>query len=320
MKKHISFLSLFFFTSLLLSAASFNFLQAQSSHTKKVNVIITDEMNGIETVIDTILPTQSAAQRFLQIKGYDDAGINRATSASKGQRKISVRTKEILESDLYNVETGKINLDKYLKIPAGAKVKETDGVREIEWVETDANGTMTLRNATVNVHKRQRLPQNTTIYEIEVPEKQIDADSPTPESFEYLKEMSNVEENRSIKSYPKFTVTIATTDIFDLNTLDEKESWLQMASGLPVENFMVSPDYNKGEFLFSFDLEEVAEDTKLEIFDVVGLPVYSEDLSELTGSYSKFLPDFDLYKRGTYLVMITQKSTSQKFTQKVIIE
>lgn len=319
MKKHLNLLSISLLTVLICCPTVFNSLMAQASYTKKVNVIVTDELNGNVVKIDTLLPSQSAAQRFLRIKGYDDAGINRATSASKGQRKISVRTREILESDYYNVETGEINLDKYLKIPAEATVKETDGIREVEWVETDKNGNMTIRSATVNVHKRQRLPQNTTTYEIDVPNKKVKVGE-SPEEFEYLQEMSNVTENRTIKSYPKFTVTVATTDIFDLNTLDEKAAWLQMASGLPVENFLVSPDYNKGEFLFSFDLAEVAEDTKMEIFDVVGLPVYSEDLSELSGSYSKFLPDFNLYKRGTYLVMITQKSTSQKFTQKVIIE
>ena len=320
MNKQLNFLSIFVFTTLIIFSAHFNSLMAQASYTKKVNVIVTDEMNGILTVIDTILPNQAAAQRFLRLKGYDDAGINRAASASKGQRKISVRTKEILESDIYNVETGEIDLNKYLTIPAGATVKETDGVREIEWTETDANGNISFRTATVNVHKRKRLPQNTTTYEIEVPNEKVKVGSETPESFEYLKEMSNVTENRAIKSYPKFTVTVATVDIFDLNTLDGKADWLSMASGLPVENFMVSPDYNKGEFLFSFDLEEVAEDTKLEIFDVVGLPVYEESLSSLEGSYSKFLPNFNLYKRGTYLVLISQESTKQKFTQKVIIE
>ncbi|MEZ4883818.1 MAG: hypothetical protein R3E32_03690 [Chitinophagales bacterium] len=318
MKKH--FYSVCVFVIFILSSASFNSLIAQASYTKKVNVIVTDEMNGISTVIDTLLSSQSAAQQFLRLRGYDDAGINRAASASKGQRKISVRTKEILESEYYNVETGEINLDKYFKIPAGATVKEVDGVREIEWVETDGKGNMTLRSATVNIAESKRLPQNTTTYEVEVPDQQINSSSPTPESFEYLEDMSNVEENRSIKAYPKFTVTVATTDIFDLNTLDEKAAWLQMASGLNVENFMVTPDYHKGEFLFAFDLAEVAEDTKLEIFDIVGFPVYTEDLSNLSGSYSKFLPDFNLYKRGTYLVMISQKSTSQKFTQKVIIE
>ncbi|MGB0932062.1 MAG: hypothetical protein ACPGVB_14860 [Chitinophagales bacterium] len=319
-KQHFNFLSLISVFCLLFCFAASNSLMAQASYSKKVNVIVTDEMNGISTVIDTLLPSQSAAQRFLRIKGYDSTGINRAANASKGQRKISVRTREILESDYYNIETGEINLDKYLKIPAEATVKETDGIREVEWVETDNNGNITIRSATVNVHKRQRLPQNTTTYEIAVPDERVRVGESTPEKFEYLKDMSNVTENRTIKSYPKFTVTVATTDIFDLNTLDGKADWLQMARGLPVEKFIVSPDYNKGKFLFRFDLAEVAEDTKMEIFDVVGLPVYSEDLSDLTGSYSKFLPDFNLYKRGTYLVMITQKSTSQKFTQKVIIE
>lgn len=309
------FTAIFLITLCLLQSALF----AQSSYTKKVNVIVTDEMNGYPTVIDTILPTQAAAQRFLRLNGYDDAGISRATSASKGQRKISVRTKEVLESKYYNVETGEINLDKYFKVPAGATVKEIDGIKEIHWVEADNRGNLVTRSATVRVGERKRLPQNTTTYEMTTPASSIPVNSNTPKNMEYLKEMSNTRVNPSINSYPKFTVTIATTDIFDLNTLDNKAAWLPMARGLEVKNFMVNPDYHKGDFFFNFELEETAPDTKLEVFDIVGFPVYSEDLANFSGKYSKTLPDFNLYKRGTYLVLITQESTSRKFTQKVII-
>jgi len=293
-------------------------VNAQSSYTKKIKVTITDEMNGLPTVIDTILPNQSAANRFLRLNGYDNAGINRASSISKGKRKISVSTKEILESEFYDVQTGEIDLDKYFNMPAGATVKETDGFKEVDWVETDAYGNITARSATVRVGKRKRIPQNTTSYEIVGPTTKTS--SPTTSNTEYLKEMSSVRVNPTINSYPKLTITIATADIFDLNTLDGKADWLQMASGLKVENFRVSPDYDTEKFLLSFDLEQVAEDTKLEIFDVVGLPIHSEDLSNFSGTYSEFLPNFNLYKKDTYLVMITQKSTSQKFTQKIIID
>ncbi len=310
-----AFLALFVLGLCFLQPSLF----AQSSYTKKVNVIVTDEMNGYPTVIDTILPTQAAAQRFLRLNGYDDAGINRAASASKGQRKISVRTKEILESEYYNVETGKINLDKYFKMPAGATVKETDGIKEVHWVESDNRGNLVTRSATVRVGKRKRLPQNTTTYEMTSPATSIPVNSNTPENMEYLKEMSSVRVNPSINAYPKFTVTVATTDIFDLNTLDNKAAWLPMARGLEVKNFMVSPDYNRGDFFFNFELEEAAADTKLEVFDIVGFPVHSEDLANFSGKYSKTFPDFNLYNRGTYLVLITQESTSRKFTQKVII-
>ena len=320
MKKQFKSLSFYFFALFICSFLYFHVedVNAQSSYTKKIKVTVTDEMNGYPTVIDTILPNQAAAQRFLRVNGYDDAGINRAASISKGKRKISVRTKEILESDYYNVETGEVNLDKYFKIPPGATVTETDGIREINWVETDTYGNLTSRSATVRVGKRKRLPEKSTTYETIGPQTSIRSN--TPKNTEYVKEMSSIRINPTINSYPKFTIKIATTDIFDLNTLNGKADWLPMASGLKVENFIVTPDYDAEKFVLSFDLEQAAEDTKLEIFDVVGFPIHSEDLSNFTGTYSEFLPKFNLYSRDTYLVMITQKSTSQKFTQKITID
>lgn len=114
---------------------------------------------------------------------------------------------------------------------------------------------------------------------------------------------------------PNVSVTIDELDMFDHSTLQRKYPQLLNAEPIAITKFAAAPDFAQGYFRFSFTLPDETE-YKLEIFDVVGTPIHSQSVMGLL--YNQLIPAFHVYKKGTYLLLITQDN--KKFTRKINIE
>lgn len=118
---------------------------------------------------------------------------------------------------------------------------------------------------------------------------------------------------------PKLQVAVADLDMFDNSTLNSRNPAALNYGPLTISEFLVKPDFQQGYYQFSFNLppdKNSEYSTKIEIYDAVGYLVYTESFTE--SSYKKYLPEFHLYKKGTFLVLITHDS--KKYSQKITFE
>lgn len=81
-----------------------------------------------------------------------------------------------------------------------------------------------------------------------------------------------------------------------------------------LSNLNISPNPSNGSINLSFDQSQM-QTTSIEIVDVLGRTVYTENLQKFTGSYSKKL-DLTGFNKGIYFVRITSESGSE--TRKII--
>jgi hypothetical protein len=85
---------------------------------------------------------------------------------------------------------------------------------------------------------------------------------------------------------------------------------------LDVGNMNFYPNPNNGKFTLSFDLKDKGN-TTINIMNIEGKSVYSEELSNFTGNYNKEI-DISSHPKGTYFVKIKQGSHAQ--LKKIILE
>lgn len=313
------------YLSVLLVFSSF--LAAQQAN--KMRLLITDTGdNGVAT-IDTILPAGTDVDIVLKKLGYDQSSIAKASAG--GKRQISIATEEILEMPSkfsregmpFNSTEGTVTLDLSPKvtdtnqlkiedivtIPPGATVEDLpDGGKRILTTEKDAFGNTYTKQTIVRMGKRESVADggytNNWV--------QMDG-KPIPPAAESLRWDTQSYLNSS-GAYPNVQVTIADCDMFDLSTLNSRDKTLINAEPLAVSGFMVKPDFKEGYFRFTFNLP-TAEAAEMYVYDVIGAELYRETVS---GAYSKLIPEFNLYRKGTFLVLLRQGN--KKFTQKLVLD
>lgn len=117
-----------------------------------------------------------------------------------------------------------------------------------------------------------------------------------------------------IKGAPRTRISIEQPDFIDAAILNQKNEDLLNAKRLNVQNFSISPNYKEAHYEFSWDILE-KNDTWINIYDAVGLAVYSEFMANYEGHFQKMLHEFSIFTKGTFFVLITQPN--KKFVTKV---
>lgn len=295
----------------------------------KIRLLITDVNDGRVTTIDTILPSGANVDLALQKMGYDQSSIAKASAG--GKRQITIATEEMIEMPSqfnregmpFNTTEGTVTLDispkvtdesqlkieDIVKIPPGATVEDMpDGGKRILTTEKDAFGNTYTKQTIVRMGKREQVSDGGyTSNWVQMDGKSI------PPATESLRWDSQTYLNSS-SEYPNVQVTIADCDMFDMSTLNSRDKSLINAEPLKVTGFMVRPDFKEGFFRFTLTLPP-GEGAEMVIYDVVGAQLHTEVVS---GTYSKLIPEFNLYRKGTFLVLL--KQPGKKFTQKLVLD
>lgn len=351
MKKHkINFLALSAYTILCLITLSTELL-AQSE--KKNRLIISDEIGGFVTKIDTLLPAGSDPEKVLLQLGYDSESIAKSYSGNKA-RKITVQTEEIITSapvrtttqlppqirDLGTTSkstliqkptTDHFDLDKMLNLPPGALVEETPEGKKITYTTTDDRGNISTEEILINTFKHSsnapkqwQTPEETNTTKPKKQPIRIENGIATPivppqEQTNLVRTETFTHSNNS-GSQPDVKVTLSPLDMFDHSTLNNKNPNLLNAQTLHITNFSVKPDFEQGYLRFSFKNADAAANaisqTQIAIYDVLGYPIFSEMTGDI--EYNKLITDFHLYKRGSFLILITLDN--KKFTQRLTLQ
>ncbi|HRI26597.1 MAG TPA: hypothetical protein PK239_05850 [Chitinophagales bacterium] len=317
------------FVSLLALFFALTALRAQQTNT--IRLLITDTENAKMVTIDTLLPAGANVDAVLAALGYDQNSIARANAGSK--RQITIATEEIVEIPskisrpegspfasnpnmvkLDNTPTitanQQLKIEDIVKIPEGAVVEDMpDGSKRILTQEKDEFGNTYTKQTTVRMGSREGVADEGgyTGSWVNMDGKTIPpANEPlnwTTESFSH-----------SGSSYPSVQITLADCDMFDMSTLNSRDKSLINAEPLAVKGFMVKPDFKEGYLRFTFTLPNETP-TQLIVYDVVGAKLHDEVVS---GTYNKLIPEFNLYRKGTFLVLL--KQDGKKFTHRLSID
>lgn len=339
---------------LLLAICCFALYANLTNAQTKTRLIITDELDGVvHNKIDYVVVPPETTDEVLKRFGYDDASISKAQSSKN--RRISISMEEladapspsnampssmfgdkatVIEGSNATVSTSKktrvidapksteLKLEDLVTIPKGAKVEDMpDGSKRITTYKTDKHGNRAV-DKTITV--RRKSSDNNQVAEQETEWTEIEH-SPAPTlSKSTVLIPANAPRNTYTETYdgtnldmPNVSVKTDDLDGFDNSTLVQKDASLLNAPTLKVDKYQFSPNFKEGFFKLSFDAEANKE-IKISLFDVVGSPVYTEILSEFSGSYAKLIPDFSVYRKGTFLLLITQNGA--KFTRKIEID
>ncbi len=301
------------------------FQQMQAQYVSKVRLLITDSADGKIATIDTLLDAKTNITQVLEKLGYDDATLSKAQTSSR--REITIATEEIVEltgqttstsnldrkSRIDNTNSQSMDINNYLAIPPGAKVETLpDGSKRYITTKKDANGTYT-EEKTITKGTSEKVADRSGMTSGWV---QMEKGKPLPPTVnEPLKWRGDSYEHRvDPLNVIKLNIIIADCDMFDASTLNKKDASLLNKKVINITDFSIKPDFEEEHYLFSFSLPS-SETAKIEIFDIVGTPTYEENFS---GNYKKFVKGFDLYKKGTFLILVQQGD--KKFTQKVTFE
>ena len=339
---------------LLLIICCFALYANSTNAQTKTRLIITDELDGVvHNKIDYVVVPPETTDEVLKRFGYDDASISKAQSNKN--RRISISMEEladapspsntmpssmfgdkatVIEGSNATVSTSKktrvidapksteLKLEDLVTIPKGAKVEDMpDGSKRITTYKTDTHGNRVV-DKTITVRRKSN--DNHSVAEQETEWTEIEH-SPAPTlSKSTVLIPANASRNTYTETYdgtnldmPNVSIKTDDLDGFDNSTLVQKDASLLNAPALKVDKYQFSPNFKEGFFKLSFDAEANKE-VKISLFDVVGAQVYTETLSEFSGSYAKLIPDFSVYRKGTFLLLITQNGA--KFTRKIEID
>lgn len=228
-----------------------------------------------------------------------------------------------------------INQDEFLNIPPGAKVEHTPEGKRITSTRTEPDGTVytettIIGNITTKTSHNPNpnslnwndkigykdTPKPLVIGELP-PIDQSNLPPPPKQTYHTLPKNTGIIQstNNASANNPNVTVTLGELDMFDHSSIQKKYPELLNYEPLIITRFTVTPDFTQGYFRFSFETPDETE-YSLNIFEVLGTQVHHESL--IGKSYSKLIQSFHVYKKGTYLVVISNKN--KKFTQKITIE
>ena len=339
---------------ILLVACCLGLYAVECNAQTKTRVIVTDEFDGVvHNKIDYIVVPPETTDEVLKRFGYDDASISKAQSDRN--RRISISIEELADvpspsnaqpSSMFGEKTtviegsnatvssskktrvidapksGEIKLEDLVSIPKGAKVEDMpDGSKRITTYKNDGHGNRVV-DKTITV--RRKSAENAGVSEQETEWTEIENSSAPTLSKSTVVIPANAPRNTYTEMYdgtnldmPNITVKTDDLDGFDNSTLAQKDPSLLNAPALKIDKYQFSPDFKEGFFRLSFSCEADKE-VKISMFDVIGAPVYTETISNFIGSYSKLIADFSVYRKGTFLLLITQNGA--KFSRKIEIE
>ncbi len=256
--------------------------------------------------------------------------------------------------DIIN-QNGDFDLNAILaKLPAGAVVEDTPDGKKITTVTTNANGEIETKELIIKT-TRQTVSQNGNAFPTwsgnnaqnnnkkplvidSSPVAPLAETTQTATADNYTKAAATPPPpppsgNNSTATYsaqnfgkydnaaqlPPLQVAAADLDMFDNSTLAAQNPAILNYQPLSISDFSVQPDFLQGYYLFNFQLppdKPADRSTTLKIYDAVGYLVYTE--SFMDSKYKKYIPEFHLYKKGTFLVLIT--ADNKKYTRKITFE
>lgn len=313
-----------------------------SQEVKEVRIHIIDNNNGNIIEIDTTVLSALDQQKVLRALGYDQMSISQ--SKATPNRKISISTEEIITypikkmTESYTLpisptpnnkpniqqpnkkpaQKQQFKVEDIVDIPPNAQVIDIPEGKKIITKHTDENGNEVIEETTVTIEQGRPSTNWTPWKEVKEDNKQnyrlLPSSSPQPTI--HNQSYTNRNGDGTITG-PDIRIAIGELDMFDASTLHKKDKQLLNAAPLAIQNFSITPEYNEGYFRFAFSLP-AKQIARLAIYDVIGTPVYSEVLSGEKAKYNKLLSDFHLYKKGTFLILISQDE--KKFTRKLTID
>lgn len=320
----------------------------------KTRLLITDEFDGVvQNKVDYMVVPPETTEAVLLRLGYDDASISKAQSNKN--RRISISMEEISDAAVGSssarpasifgnkatvidgnqasvqetsrtrtrvVEAPKANdllLEDFVNIPKGATVEDMpDGSKRITTYRTNKKGEKEVDKVTT-VKRVKNGDEHTTEWE----ENQSSGTPTLSESHIVIP--ANTNRSKYTETYdgsqlnlPDVVVTTDEPDMFDNSVLMKKKPALLNAPSLALKEYAFGPDLKNGFFKLSFGTENASKPTEIYLLDVVGALVYTETISDFSGNYSKLIPDFSVYKKGTFLLLITQDGA--KFTRRIEID
>lgn len=296
----------------LLITATFFFLCFSTSvcaqTSSKIRLIITDTYKGKTNTIDTLLPAKININDVLNALGYSE---NQIKSMSE-QRSVDIKTQEIEVLPSVTTKHKQLNEDKAPVVPGASSPQN-----KILISNTTANGNIDMVEKelpTSNIKKPTNKPTHISSGIL----NNIQNLSPSELFLDDVYQMGKTETVQYANSnFKNITITTSDCDVFDTNTLNQKDNELVNAKPLHVYNLSLSPNYNEGFFNLQFNCTE-KKPTWIQIFDIVGVPVYIEFIPSFDGSFSKMLSKLSLLNKNTYLIAIKQEGT--KYTQKIVID
>lgn len=273
------------------------------------HLTITDQMDGITNVIDTIVPVKSDMQKLLKKLGYDQQHIQNNTPI-ESERKVIIAVEELRAikntDQLLLPDDYAVNWDKLLENSGDGKVENLKDGKKMTLIQKDELGKPYKEELVVQVHRQGQVPfsnRPSTTPKTDVhPRKTLD------KTFTFSGKSS------MIGDLPSLQVTVGDLDMYDALTVHRSNIALLNARPLPIANFSIKPEFNEGFFRFIFDITQKG-DTQLFIYNLAGHSIYQEKLAITAGTYSKTIPFFSLAVKGVYYVVITQ--AGQKFMKKV---
>ena len=301
------------------------FFVAHLSHAQvATRLTVVEKVNGVErNRVEVVVAPPETVDEVLKKYGYDDESI--AKLPSDANRHISITTEELeptppgatlrtegrtetiggptvagsTRTRTVTRESGRsMELKDLVDIPPGAKVEQlSDGSQRV--ITYNADGSVA-KTATVRVHQAEQPPTADQWFEepISIPASTVvlSADSQGHNSQVTYSANGN---------FPILTVTTAAPDPFDYATLKTKAKDLETAPVLSVSDLKVQPDYESEQLRYSFTAP-AGKSLTFTIYDVVGATVFTDTVADFSGSYSRTLPEFNLYKRGNYLLLVSQ--------------
>lgn len=306
------------FLSFIFAIFFFNSKFVVAQNDNKLHIVITDEDANNYVRLDTVIPLQTNVNEFLVKKGYDiQKNFVNGINELKLGRKINIFT-EVVKADFTIKPKPKLNDNSAVadNLPADAVTEELpDGSKRITYKKKDANGNLITETiemkkpaSKVVLGKEDNSPKVAT----SMAAMQKLLKTPVNKDREQFYDISF-----SNNKVPSIHVSIVGFDFFDSNTVNNIDPDLLNAKRLNITDFTVQLSFVEGNYRFKFNLAERG-DTWFNVYDVVGLPVYTEFLYDYEGSYDKLLKPFNIFSKGTFLVVITQPG--KKFTQKLIIQ
>lgn len=309
----------------LISSAIFytQNLHAQQNQ-PQTTLTITDSQNGKATIIDTTFIGDDI-DAVLQKMGYDEASLQKSKQTNI-KRTVSIDVKQQVTQKNSTITTAKpneMNDQKILQITKSAPnaTIETlpDGSKKITTTTTQ-NGNVKVEEKIIKINTKTS-PEYTPLDKKAKTEIQIQPPTFSPPANTPKNEKNYVFEQKTTDlqhPQPTVNITIASPDMFDASTINQKDPDLLNAKTLEIKDFMITPNYEQGYYSFKFKLPQPPQNTWLRLYDIVGTEIYAEYFQNASGNFEQMLPDFNLYKKGTFLVLITQEN--KKYLQKIILE
>lgn len=299
---------------------------AQSSASiNRVRLLITDINDGRVSKIDTLLPLQVDIDYVLQSLGYDEARIIQYRASASEKRVITIETEEIQATDspativATTAATTKAKqkiLDTAAEAPAPTSWnQEPSRTASPNPITTLSQGNVADTPPSQNIAIASEVPSGDGSTSSPIVKQEIISANDASINAQWRVMTYNVPQSpTAMRKIPNIKVTVAEFDMFDSRAVNTKDATLLNRQPLRVSGFQVKPDFKEGYYKFSFNTEESG--AQIRVFDVVGNLLYSENMSNTL--YDKFIPDFDLFKQGTFLILVTLPD--KKFTQKLILE